>query len=128
MQSLKPLKTAWKRRCDPFSPNSALADLQARGNHNTEKLQIGKMILKNMATSPLISMIHACRFTSLDGKKETRSDGSRVQSAIFGSTELATPHGWRLLPSTLREMIFSSLIGLSTPMEDSVGSDSRKDY
>ncbi|RWV99341.1 hypothetical protein GW17_00037756 [Ensete ventricosum] len=27
-----------------------------------------------------------------------------------------------------REMLFSGLIGLSTPMEDSLGSDSRKDY
>ncbi|RWW42163.1 hypothetical protein BHE74_00052302 [Ensete ventricosum] len=26
MQNLKPLETAWKRRCDPFSPNLALAD------------------------------------------------------------------------------------------------------
>ncbi|RWW30560.1 hypothetical protein GW17_00004852 [Ensete ventricosum] len=68
------------------------------------------------------------RWTSQDGKKETRSDGSRVRSAIFGSTEPPTLHGWRLLPSTSREMLFSGLIGLSTPMKDSLGSDSRKDY
>ncbi|RWW24227.1 hypothetical protein GW17_00011492 [Ensete ventricosum] len=36
--------------------------------------------------------------------------------------------GRLLLPSTLREMIFNGLIGLSTPMEDSLGSNSRKDY
>ncbi|RWW83175.1 hypothetical protein BHE74_00008329 [Ensete ventricosum] len=40
-----------KRRCDPFLRNSALADYRTRGNHNTEKLQIGETILKNMATS-----------------------------------------------------------------------------
>ncbi|RRT36356.1 hypothetical protein B296_00005699 [Ensete ventricosum] len=56
----------------------------------------------------------------VDGKKETRSGGSRTRSAIFGSTEPPTPHGWRLLPSTLREMLFSGLIGLSTPMGDSL--------
>ncbi|RRT66743.1 hypothetical protein B296_00007378 [Ensete ventricosum] len=32
MQSLKHLKIAWKRRCDPFSPNSALADCRTQGN------------------------------------------------------------------------------------------------
>ncbi|RRT34853.1 hypothetical protein B296_00037848 [Ensete ventricosum] len=68
------------------------------------------------------------RLTSLDGKKETRSGGSRARSGIFGSTEPSTPHGWRLLPSTSREMLFSGLIGLSTLMEDSLGSDLRKDY
>ncbi|RWW83516.1 hypothetical protein BHE74_00007977 [Ensete ventricosum] len=33
-----------------------------------------------------------------------------------------------ILPSTSREMLFSGLIGLSTPVEDSLCSDSRKDY
>ncbi|RWW63665.1 hypothetical protein BHE74_00029142 [Ensete ventricosum] len=36
MQSLKTLEIAWKRRCDPFSSNSALADCRTRGNHNIE--------------------------------------------------------------------------------------------
>ncbi|RWV77910.1 hypothetical protein GW17_00061199 [Ensete ventricosum] len=36
--------------------------------------------------------------------------------------------GWRLLPSTSRETLFNGLIGMSTPMEVSLGSDSRKDY
>ncbi|RRT31240.1 hypothetical protein B296_00058631 [Ensete ventricosum] len=44
-----------------------------------------------------------------------------MRSAIFGSTEPLTPHRWRLLPSTSREMLFGGLIGLSTPMEDSLG-------
>ncbi|RZS11622.1 hypothetical protein BHM03_00042992 [Ensete ventricosum] len=46
----------------------------------------------------------------------------------FGSIEPPMQHGWRSLPYTLREMLFSCLIGLSTPMEDSLGSNSRKDY
>ncbi|RRT74883.1 hypothetical protein B296_00008377 [Ensete ventricosum] len=65
--------------------------------------------------------------TSLDGK-ETRSDGSRVRNAIFGSIEPPLRQEWRLLPSTSREMLFSGLIGMSSPMEVSLDSDSRKDY
>ncbi|RWW05073.1 hypothetical protein GW17_00031673 [Ensete ventricosum] len=67
------------------------------------------------------------RLTSLDGK-ETRSDGSRARNAIFGSIEPPLRQGWRLLPSTSREMLFSGLIGMSSPMEVSLDSDSRKDY
>ncbi|RRT80330.1 hypothetical protein B296_00013097 [Ensete ventricosum] len=97
----------------------------SRGNHNKEKLHINEMVLKIVVTSSLIQTIYTLRLASLDGKKETRLNGSRARSTIFYSIKSLTLHGWRLLPSTSMETLFSGSIGLSTPMEVSLSSDSR---
>ncbi|RWV91776.1 hypothetical protein GW17_00045905 [Ensete ventricosum] len=61
-------------------------------------------------------------------------NGARVAVVAIGEVTVHLLRGaiialdWRLLPYTLREMLFSGLIGLNTLMEDSLGSDSWKDY
>ncbi|RRT31770.1 hypothetical protein B296_00027364 [Ensete ventricosum] len=127
------------------------AKLEAFGNHMEEKMQ---SLFAEFSIGRLSSPRKSQHGKTLDWQDDPQENGhitsdlnNPCMKVNFPRWEKGDPIGWilrakryfrfyRTADATrveiaiihLEEMLFSGLIGLSTPMEESLGSDSRKNY
>ncbi|RWW69358.1 hypothetical protein BHE74_00023042 [Ensete ventricosum] len=97
---LEAFENRMEEKMHPFSSNSALADRRARGNHNTEKLQIGTFIeglkpeirgeAKERQPYTLMAVIFFARIQEEQLNREVRRTRVTPQLAMSRPTTLST--------------------------------------